>query len=126
MVVWSLDIKKDPYHPIEENEKVLGFKIPYLSVIGALMCFAQCTRPDIGFSVNLLARYNSAPTQRHWIDIKHVLRHLRGTTDLGIFYFYDSRDSNFVGYIDSGYLSNPHNSQSQTCYVFLNGNAAIS
>ena len=85
MVVWSLDIKKDPYCLIEENEKVLGPEVPYLSAIGALMYLAQCTRPDIVFSVNLLARYSSALTQRHWIGIKHILRYLRGTTDLRIF-----------------------------------------
>ena len=65
MVVRSLDIKKDPYYPIEENEKVLGPEVPYLSAIGALMYLAQCTRSDIAFSVNLLTRYSSAPTQRH-------------------------------------------------------------
>ena len=65
MVVRSLDIKKDLYHPIEENEEVLGPKVLYLSVVGALMYLAQCIRPDILFSVNLLARYSSAPTQRH-------------------------------------------------------------
>ena len=26
---------------------------------------ANCTRPDIAFCVNLLARYSSAPTKRH-------------------------------------------------------------
>ena len=65
MVVRSLNIKKDPYHPIEENEKVLGPEVLYLSAIGALMYLAQCTRPDIAFSVNLLARYSFSPTQRH-------------------------------------------------------------
>ena len=48
-----------------ENKKVLGLEVPYLSAIGALLYLTQCTRPDIAFSVNLLARYNSASTQRH-------------------------------------------------------------
>ena len=65
LVIRSLDIKKDPYHPIEENEEVLGLKVPYLSVNGALMYLAQCIRPNISFSVNILAKYSSAPTQRH-------------------------------------------------------------
>ncbi|KAL6338399.1 hypothetical protein AAG906_020483 [Vitis piasezkii] len=66
MVVHSLEVNKDPFRPKEENEESLGPEVPYLSAIGALMYLANCTRPDITFSVNLLARYSSAPTKRHW------------------------------------------------------------
>uniref|UniRef100_A0A2N9GX57 Reverse transcriptase Ty1/copia-type domain-containing protein n=2 Tax=Fagus sylvatica TaxID=28930 RepID=A0A2N9GX57_FAGSY len=84
MVVRSLDVKKDPFRPQEVGEETLGPEVPYLSAIGALMYLANCTRPDIAFSVNLLARYSSAPTLRHWNGVKHVLRYLRGTTDMRI------------------------------------------
>ena len=66
MVVRSLDIKKDSFHPKEEDEMVLGLEVPYLSAVGALLYLAQCTRPDIAFSVILLAMYSSASTIRHW------------------------------------------------------------
>ena len=65
MVVRLLDVKKDPFRPCEKVEELLGPEVPYLSVIGALMYLANCTRPDIVFSVNLLARYSYASTQRH-------------------------------------------------------------
>ena len=65
MIVHSLDLKNDPFHPCEKGEELLGPKVTYLSVIGALIYIANCTRPGIVFSVNLLARYSSAPTQRH-------------------------------------------------------------
>ena len=65
MIVRSLDVKKDPFRPCEKGEELLGHEVPYLSVIGALMYLANCTRPHIAFSVNLLAKYNSAQTQRH-------------------------------------------------------------
>ena len=100
MVVRSLNIKKDPYCSIEENEEVLGPKLPYLSVVRALIHLTQCTRPDISLSVNLLARHIFAPTQRHCTGIKHILQYLHGTTNLGIFCSYDPRDFSFVGYID--------------------------
>ena len=74
MVARSLEVDKDPFRPKEENEKLLGPEGPYLSVIGALMYLANCTRPDIAFSVNLLARYSSTPTLRHWNGVKHLLR----------------------------------------------------
>jgi hypothetical protein len=125
MVVRSLDVKKDPFRPQEVGEETLGPKVPYLSAIGALMYLANCTRPDIAFSVNLLARYSSAPTLRHWNGVKHVLRYLRGTTDMGLFYPNKSNPQ-LVGYADAGYLSDPHKGRSQTGYLFTCGNTAIS
>ena len=86
MVVRSLEVTKDPFRPNEENEELLGPEVPYLSAIGALMYLANYTRPDIAFSVNLLARYSLAPTKRHWSGIKHILRYLCGTSDMGLFY----------------------------------------
>lgn len=125
MVVRSLDVEKDPFRPKEEDEKLLEPEYPYLSVIGALMYLANGTRPDIAFAVNLLARFSSAPTKRHWNDIKHILRYLRGTEDLGLF-FKKNGDMTIIGYADAGYLSDPHKAISQTGYVFLFGGTAIS
>ncbi|BBN67534.1 hypothetical protein Prudu_107S000500 [Prunus dulcis] len=93
MVVQSLDTKKDPYCPKGDDEMVLGPEVPYLSAIGALLYLAQCTRPDIAFSVNLSGRYISALTIRHWTDIKHILRYLHGTTDMGLFYSSESTNA---------------------------------
>jgi hypothetical protein len=51
---------------------VLGSEYPYLSAIGALMYLANNTRPDIAFTVNLLARYSAAPTMHHWNGVKDI------------------------------------------------------
>nr|AAL67590.1 putative polyprotein [Oryza sativa Japonica Group]AAP55150.1 retrotransposon protein, putative, Ty1-copia subclass [Oryza sativa Japonica Group] len=125
MVVRSLDKDKDLFRPRSETEEELGPEIPYLSAIGALMYLANCTRPDIAFVVNLLARYSVSPTRRHWVGVKTVLRYLQGTQDLGLF-FPRQRDLTMVGYADAGYLSDPHNARSQTGFVFLCGGTAIS
>ena len=89
------------------------------------MYLANYTQPDIAFAVNLLARYSSAPTRRHWNGIKHILRYLRGTTDLGLLYSNGSK-SQLIGYVDASYLSDPHKGWSQTGYLFTYGNTAIS
>jgi hypothetical protein len=65
MVVRSLDVKKDHYRPRENNEKALSPEVPYLSAIGVLMYLSNNMRPDIIFSVNMLARYSFDPTRRH-------------------------------------------------------------
>ena len=64
MVVRSLEVTKDPFRPKEENEELLSPEVSYLRAIDALMYLANYTRLDIAFSINLLARYSSAPTKR--------------------------------------------------------------
>ncbi|KAI3707738.1 hypothetical protein L6452_26367 [Arctium lappa] len=143
MIGRSLDIRKDPFRPKDDDEEVLGAKIPYLSAIGTLLCLAQCTRHDIAFSVNLLARFSLVPMQRHWNGIKSIFRYLQGTIDMGLFFPYKEKngvtitvkDINkesdipysetpndiLVGFADARYLSDPHKGRSQTGYVFKLG-----
>ncbi|XP_070053074.1 secreted RxLR effector protein 161-like [Nicotiana tomentosiformis] len=120
MVVRLLDVNKDPFRPQEKNEELLGHEVPYLSAIGALMYLDNTTRPYITFSVNVLARYSSVPTRRHWNGIKYILRYLKGTTDMGLFYGNDC-NLDLVSYADAGYLSDSHKTRSQTGYVFTCG-----
>ena len=82
MVVRSLELKTDQFRPRDEGEEILGPHYPYLSAIGALMYLANCTRPDIAFAVNLLARHSAAPTKRHWTGVKYILKYVNGTHDL--------------------------------------------
>ncbi|XP_070677961.1 secreted RxLR effector protein 161-like [Malus domestica] len=136
MVVRTLDAKRDSFHPKGDEEEILEPKVPYLSAIGALLYLAQCIRPDISFAVNILARYNNAPTCSYWNDVKDIFRYLKSTTDLGLFYTYESSsvtapygsriDSRLVGYADAGYLFDPHMARSQTGYVFTFRDTAIS
>jgi hypothetical protein len=125
IVIRALENDTDPFQPCQEGEEVLGSEYPYLSVIGALMYLANSTRPDIAFAVNLLARYGAAPTMRHWNEVKYVLRYLRCTLDLGLFYP-KNQDMSLIGYVDAGYLSDPHNGKSQTGFMFLHEWTAIS
>ncbi|KAM0982178.1 hypothetical protein ACFX2A_015435 [Malus domestica] len=90
MVVQTLDAKQDPFHPKEDKEEILEPEVLYLSAIGALLYLDQCTKPDISFLVNLLARYDNAPIRRHWNSVKDIFRYLKGTTDLGLFYTHES------------------------------------
>ena len=127
IVVRSLDVTKDPFRPLEEGEEILGPEVPYLSAIGALLYLTNNTRPDIAFSVNLLARYSAAPTQRHWKEIKHLLCYLKGTFDLGLFYKYkNDAPYTLIGFVYAGYRSDPHKERSQTGYVYTYGGTTIS
>ena len=44
---------------------------------------------------------------------------------MGLFYS-KAMEPQLLGYADAGYLSDPHKAQSQTGYIFIYGNTAIS
>ena len=86
MIVYTLDVARDPFHPKEDKEEVLEPEIPYLSAFGALLYLVQCTGLDNSFVINLFARYSSTPTRCHWNGIKDIFCYLKGTSDMGLFY----------------------------------------
>ena len=90
-----------------------------------MIYLASYTQPNVAFVFSSLARYSSTPTQRHLNGIKHILRYLHATIDLGLFY---SNGSNplLVGYANAGYLYDPHKDQLKIGYLFTCGNIAIS
>ena len=101
MVGRSSDLRKDKFRPNEGDEKVLEDEIPYPSAICALLYLTQYTRPYITFSMNLLARFSSAPTQRHWNGIRSIFQYLKGTIDLGPFFPYREAKGTADGTINS-------------------------
>ena len=125
MVVRSLEPHKDLFRPKEPDKEILGPEVPYLNSIGCLMYLAQCTRPDIAFAVNLLARYSSKPIRKHWNGIKHIFRYLKGAIDLRLFYSKKSNNTGLVEYTDARYKSDPYKARSQTGYLFCYNDTAI-
>ncbi|GJR37229.1 retrovirus-related pol polyprotein from transposon TNT 1-94 [Tanacetum coccineum] len=73
----------------------------YREMIGSLM-YLTATRPDIQFSTVLYARYQSNPKESHLTAVKRILRYLKGTPTLGLYY---PKCSGFdlKGYSDSDY-----------------------
>ncbi|GJX72036.1 retrovirus-related pol polyprotein from transposon TNT 1-94 [Tanacetum coccineum] len=60
-------------------------KTSYKGMIGSLM-YLTATRPDIQFSTVLCARYQSNPKESHLTTVKRILRYLKGTPTLGLYY----------------------------------------
>ena len=89
------------------------------------MYLTNNVRPNIVFSVNLLTRYGTSPTKRHWNGMKNILRYLRGTIDMRLFDL-NKPNFNLVGFTYSGCLCDPHKDRSQTDYLFICGETVIS
>ena len=70
----------------------------YRQMIGSLMYLTN-TRPDICFAVNTLSQFLTDLRHVHLIDVKHILRYLRGTVDYGL--KYDANQKiNLEGHVD--------------------------
>ena len=57
-------------------------------------------RPDICFAVNTLSQYLVQPRRVQLVAAKHVMRYLKGTIDLGLYYD-GSHEYRLYGYIDA-------------------------
>ncbi|UYV84129.1 hypothetical protein LAZ67_X001289 [Cordylochernes scorpioides] len=108
--------------PTDEEEKERMKAIPYRELIGSLLYLANCTRPDLMFSVTRLAQFASNPGRRHWQAAKHVLRYLHGSINLSL--VYRRTDSNDVcAYSDADWASDidDRRSNSGTAIVRTHG-----
>jgi hypothetical protein len=110
-------INDDPYQPCEKEEEVID-KQRYLSAIGLFTYLTTNTRLNIAFATNILARHSQNPTMRHWNGVKHILRYLKGKSDLGL-YYQRSNPTEIRGFADSGFRTDPNAEKSQTGYIFL-------
>ncbi|XP_019158760.1 PREDICTED: uncharacterized protein LOC109155595 [Ipomoea nil] len=61
----------------------------YRSMIGGLL-YLTASRPDLNFGVGICARYQANPTEQHLKAVKRIIKYVKGTTDLGIWYSFDT------------------------------------
>src|ERR1044071_2617692 len=92
-------LKKCPSSP-RVNEKV------YRGMIGSLM-YLTTSRPDIVFAVGLCARFQSDPREPHLVAVKRILRYLKGTDNLCLWYprecpfeLFGYTDSDLAGFLE--------------------------
>ena len=92
--------------PMDTNLKLLADEsselvdmTQYRQIIGLLMYLTN-TRPDMCFAVNTLSQYLVQPRRVHLIVENHVMRYVKGTIELGLYYVGD-HDYRLYGYTDA-------------------------
>ena len=108
------------FTPLDSKEHHL-----YREYIGKLMYLMVCTRPDIAFAVNFLARAVATPQRQHMMLVIKLVRYLKGTRKLGIFYPIrtdEKSEIEVVGYVDSAFADCLESRKSTSGYIFcING-----
>lgn len=69
-----------------DDEKNLMKAVPYRQILCSLIFLSTRTRPKISTAVSLLGKFQTDPTTKDWQALKHLLRYLKATADLGILF----------------------------------------
>ena len=99
---------------------------------------AQQTRPDIVYTVNVLAEHQQAPNKSDELALERLMRYLRGTWDVGLFFCMDGANipklfgpageetigDLLVGYADASYAEDTRR-HSRGAFVFMLGGATV-
>lgn len=107
-----------------DAEGVLVDETYYKQIVGSLM-YLTSTRPDLMYATSLLSRYMAKPTELHLQFAKRVLRYLKGTMNLVIFYKKGSQPEELEAYTDSDYAGDSEDRKSTSGYVFLLSSGAV-
>ncbi|WKA11188.1 hypothetical protein VitviT2T_028713 [Vitis vinifera] len=135
---FKLESCKEVATPLAQNEKISkndGEKLEepsaYRSLVGSLL-YLTVTRPDLMFPASLLSRFLSSPRNVHMGVAKRVLKYVKGTTNLGIWYLKIGgvkldgyADSDWVGSVDD-VKSTSGQEQSSPTELYCDNKSAIS
>ncbi|XP_070019580.1 secreted RxLR effector protein 161-like [Nicotiana sylvestris] len=108
---------------VDEPSSAVDQKL-YRGMIGSLL-YLTASRPDIIFSVGLCACFQANPKESHLTAVKRILRYLKGTTDLCLWYP-KGRNFNLVGYVDDDYACFLVNRKSTSCMAHFLGSCLMS
>ncbi|XP_058759847.1 secreted RxLR effector protein 161-like [Vicia villosa] len=97
----------------------------FKQMVGSLI-YLTVTRPNLMYVVSLISKYISRPTASLWIVAKRILRYLKGTTELGIFYKKGEENVKLLVFTDSGHANDLDDRRSTSGYMLKIGHGVVS
>ena len=113
----------DSIRPSSPSDERIDVK-SYQHAIGKVMYAAVHTRPDIAYATGRLSQFLSDPAKQHGEGLRHLLRYIRSTVDLGLM-LGGSGSLKVVGYSDSDYAGDKSDRKCILGYVYMLGGAPI-
>ncbi|KAK9033561.1 hypothetical protein V6N11_049748 [Hibiscus sabdariffa] len=104
--------------PSTPQERERMSQIPYASAIRSIMYAMICTRPDLSYALSMTSRYQANPGEGHWTAVKNILKYLRRTKDVFLFYG-GEEELHIKGYTDASFQTDKDDSLSQSSFEFL-------
>lgn len=99
-------------------------RVPYASAVRSLMFAMICMRSNIAQAVGAVSRYMENPGQEHWSVVKRILRYIKVTSNVAL--FYGGSKPIVRGYVDSDFVDELDKGKSTVGYVFTLGEGVVS
>lgn len=99
---------------------------PFPALAGSILYAATITRPDIAYAASLLCRFIGKWSLDHWKGAKHLLRYLRGTSDLSLVFDATAGKRALLGWADADWGGCLDTRRSTTGYVFSTYGGVVS
>ena len=100
----------------DEVEEAKHLEFP--KIAGSVLYLSTITRPDTSYAAGVVARYISRWSSSHVKAAKHLLRYLRGTTDLCLTFDADTCQTLFAGFADADWGGCQDTHRSTSGYIF--------
>ncbi|XP_047325224.1 uncharacterized mitochondrial protein AtMg00240-like [Impatiens glandulifera] len=81
-MIKGLKLQEKGYELLKDPEK-------YRRLVGRLI-YLNFTRPDLAYSVQQLSQFMNEPNIVHWQAALRVVRYLKGSPSLGLFYSFNN------------------------------------
>ncbi|CAI7876278.1 unnamed protein product [Closterium sp. NIES-53] len=109
------------------SDKSIESSCPYPELVGCLMYLMTCTRPDLAYPLNILARYVAPGRHRpeHMAAAKRVLRYLCSTSGMGLVLGGRSPVV-LTGHADASWADDQATQRSSQGYTFGLGSGSVS
>ncbi|KAM1024520.1 hypothetical protein ACFX2C_037789 [Malus domestica] len=111
--------KLDHLSPLLDNAS------EYRSLVGALQ-YLTWTRPDLSFAVNLVCQFMHNPRLSHLQAVKRILRYLKGSLDLGLWFPKSSQVPSIQAFSDADWAGCSLDRRSTGGYCVYFGKSLIS
>ncbi|GJR24912.1 retrotransposon protein, putative, ty1-copia subclass [Tanacetum coccineum] len=96
----------------------------YRDMIGSLV-YLTSSRPDLIYAVCLCARHQAKPTEKHLNAVKQIFRYLKGTINMGLWYWKDI-DMSLTAYADADHTGYHHTRRSTSGSAQFLGDKLVS
>ncbi|KAM2365790.1 hypothetical protein ACFX1X_004563 [Malus domestica] len=110
---------------LDHESPLLSDSTEYRSLVGGLQ-YLTWSRPDLSFAVNLVCQFMHQPRESHLQTVKRILRYLKGTLELGLWFSKTATPLSINAFSDADWVGCHLDRRSTGGFCIFLGNSLLS